>query len=49
MLRSLALVALLAGVAQAAPLPFIEDDWARARAEAQKTHKPIFVDSWAPW
>lgn len=31
------------------PLPFISDDVARARAEAQRRHVPMFVDVWAPW
>jgi len=28
---------------------FIEDDYARALAEARATHRPLFVDAWAPW
>ncbi|NVJ04134.1 thioredoxin family protein [Myxococcus sp. AM001] len=31
------------------PLPFIEDDYARALAEAQAKGLPLFVDVWAPW
>jgi len=30
-------------------LPFIHDDYPKALAEATKRHKPLFVDSWAPW
>jgi thiol-disulfide isomerase/thioredoxin len=30
-------------------LPFIQDDYPRALAEAKKQKKTIFVDSWAPW
>jgi thiol:disulfide interchange protein len=30
-------------------LPFIEDDYARALAEARRTKRPLFVDAWAPW
>jgi len=30
-------------------LPFIEDDYPRALAEARKANKPLFVDVWAPW
>jgi hypothetical protein len=30
-------------------LPFIDDDLARALAEARKTNRPVFVESWAPW
>ena len=32
-----------------AVLPFIEDDYARALAEAQARKVPLFVDAWAPW
>ena len=32
-----------------APLPFIEDDYARALAEAKAKGVPLFVDVWAPW
>jgi hypothetical protein len=30
-------------------LSFIEDDYARARAEAKKRDVPLFVEVWAPW
>lgn len=30
-------------------LPFIDDDYPRALAEARKANKPLFVDVWAPW
>jgi hypothetical protein len=30
-------------------LPFIEDDYPRALAEARKQAKPIFLEAWAPW
>jgi hypothetical protein len=30
-------------------LPFIEDDYVRARAEAKKRDVPLFVEVWAPW
>jgi hypothetical protein len=38
-------------IASAAPsrLPFIDDDYARARAEATQRKLPLFVDVWAPW
>jgi hypothetical protein len=32
-----------------APLPFIDDDFATARAEASRRKLPLFVDVWAPW
>ena len=30
-------------------LPFIEDDYAAALAEAKERGVPLFVDTWAPW
>jgi len=36
-------------VATAARLPFIEDDYPRALAEARAKKLPLFVDVWAPW
>jgi tetratricopeptide (TPR) repeat protein len=38
-----------AGATHAAALPFIEDDYPRALAEAKKRGLPLFVDAWAPW
>lgn len=39
--------------AKAAPhgevLAFIEDDYARALAEARARQVPLFIESWAPW
>jgi tetratricopeptide (TPR) repeat protein len=32
-----------------APLPFIENDYPRALAEARARGLPLFVDTWAPW
>lgn len=32
-----------------AELPFLSDDWPRALAVARRTHRPLFVDAWAPW
>ena len=45
----LAVSMLLACSKAAAPLPFIDNDEARARAEATERHLPIFVEVWAPW
>lgn len=40
----------LAPLAQAKEvLPFIQDDYTKALSDAKKTHKPIFVEAWAPW
>jgi hypothetical protein len=30
-------------------LPFINDDYAKARTEANRRKLPIFVEVWAPW
>ncbi len=35
--------------AEAAHLPFIEGDYARALAEARARNVPLVVDVWAPW
>jgi hypothetical protein len=32
-----------------AALPFINDDYRRALAQAKTHHVPIFVEAWAPW
>lgn len=49
-LKALALaLALAAPVAARAELPFIEDDFAKATAQAKAKNVPIFVEAWAPW
>jgi hypothetical protein len=30
-------------------LPFIQDDYAKALAEARAERLPLFVEAWAPW
>jgi tetratricopeptide (TPR) repeat protein len=35
--------------AEPTSLPFVEDDYARALAEARAAHKPLFIDAWATW
>ena len=30
-------------------LPFIEDDYSRALAQARARNVPIFLEAWAPW
>ena len=53
MTPALLILALLAAPAAptAAPrrLPFIEDDYARALADARAHELPLFVEVWAPW
>lgn len=47
---SLLAVMLAAAPAHAATsLPFIEDDYGRALAEARSRKLPIFIEAWAPW
>ena len=36
-------------LAGGAGLPFIQDDFGRARAEALQHKVPIFIEIWAPW
>ena len=30
-------------------LPFVEDDYTRALAEAKAKAVPLFIEAWAPW
>ena len=32
-----------------ASLPFIENDYAKAIAQARAKNVPLFVEAWAPW
>jgi len=52
-MRRLATLALLAFTALPAlakeVLPFIDDDFSKAVAQAKTKKEPIFVDAWAPW
>jgi uncharacterized membrane protein len=45
----LAFLPVLTVVTSATKLPFIQDDFAKARAEAVHRKLPIFVECWAPW
>ena len=51
MLATAALLLALAPATLAAKpvLPFIEDDYARALAEARARKLPLFIEAWAPW
>jgi tetratricopeptide (TPR) repeat protein len=52
MVGGLALAVLLASSPAAAAkpaLPFIEDDYPKALAEARARNLPIFAEAWAPW
>jgi len=35
--------------APVAALPFVEDDYGRALADARARGVPLVVDAWAPW
>jgi hypothetical protein len=53
-MRKYLLLAVLASAAASATasasrLPFIQDDYARARSQAAERKLPIFVECWAPW
>lgn len=50
-LLAAALGTALAPAAHAASetLPWIEDDYTKAVAEAKSRHVPIFLEAWAPW
>jgi hypothetical protein len=50
-MKRLPLIALLALAAlQArANLPFIENDYVKAVAQASAKNVPLFVEAWAPW
>ena len=37
------------GGVPASGIVFIENDYARALAEAKRSHRPLFMDTWAPW
>jgi hypothetical protein len=46
----LATAALLVALApHGATLPFIDDDYPRALAEARAQNVPLFIEAWAPW
>jgi hypothetical protein len=46
-----AALALLLALAPGHPLavPFIEDDYGKALAEARVKKLPLFIEAWAPW
>ena len=50
-MRKLLLLLLLAAVPAFAKevLPFIDNDYAKALAQAKKKNVPIFVEAWALW
>jgi hypothetical protein len=50
MRRTLLILLLLAPIARAKEvLPFIDNDYTKAVAQARTKNLPIFVEAWAPW
>jgi len=50
MKRLLLLLLLIAPMAHSKEvLPFIENDYTKAVAQARAKNVPIFADAWAPW
>jgi hypothetical protein len=51
MKRLLLSLLILAGLAPTlvAELPFIQDNYKQALAQAKQRKQPIFVECWAPW
>ena len=50
MRKFLIILLLLAAPASAKEvLPFIENDYSKAIAQARAKDLPLFVDAWAPW
>jgi hypothetical protein len=47
----LATAALLLALAPApgTTVPFIDDDYGKALAEAKAKNVPLFIEAWAPW
>lgn len=39
----------LASLSASADLPFIENDYVKAIAQARAKNVPLFVEAWAPW
>jgi hypothetical protein len=50
-MKKLLLVALLVAAPAMAKevLPFIDNDYSKALADAKKRNVPVFVEAWAPW
>ena len=50
-MKKLLLLLLLTAVPAVAKevLPFIDNDYSKALAQAKRKNVPIFVDAWAPW
>ena len=50
MKRTLLILLLIAPMARAKEvLPFIENDYTKAVAQAKAKNLPLFADAWAPW
>ncbi len=47
-MKKLLFLLLLTAVAKEV-LPFIDNNYSKALAEAKRKNVPVFVDAWAPW
>ncbi|MHB8420414.1 MAG: hypothetical protein ACYDCL_20265 [Myxococcales bacterium] len=43
------MIALAAVLAAAGPLPFVQNDYPAALAQARSRGLPLFIEAWAPW
>ncbi len=43
------LLSLALAAASPGPLPFVENDYPAALAQARARHVPLFIEAWAPW
>jgi hypothetical protein len=43
------MIKLLLFFAAVSSLPWIENDYPKALAQAKSRHVPVFVELWAPW
>ena len=50
-MKKLLLILVLTAVPAVAKevLPFIDNNYSKALAEAKRKNVPVFVDAWAPW
>ncbi len=48
-LLAIAILGITALASAKETVPFIEDDFAKAVAQARTKKVPIFVEAWAPW
>lgn len=49
LLLTLVVLAVAAPASSSGVLPFVENDFAAALAQARARNLPLFVEAWAPW